>query len=189
MGGLHGDEHEATDPILWGFSEKISEKDLKGSLILHSLGRENRKYVSTLDDEYWNTETGQELLHIVEKHRPDIYLELHSYSDSSKLTGPDRIDRKGVPPLIELESGILAGSISPKLRRSKFRKEDFCFLLEIPRNKDHFEEIFEILKIIGQGTDRGDIIEDLKDKYPSQMEESKKYYELFYEENPFVPTY
>jgi len=46
--------------------------------------------------------------------------------------------------------------------------------LEIPRNKNHCKEIFEILKIIGQGTDRGDIIEDLKDKYPSQMEESKK---------------
>lgn len=79
-------------------------------------------------------------------------------------------------------------SIFSKLQRSKFRKESFCFLLEILRNKNHCKEIFEILKVIGQGMDRGNIIEDLKDKYPSQMEESKKYYELFLRRKP-IRTY
>ncbi|KXB06057.1 hypothetical protein AKJ51_04285 [candidate division MSBL1 archaeon SCGC-AAA382A20] len=189
VSGLHGKEHEVTDPILWEFSERVSKKNLKGSLVLHSLGREDREYVSTLDNEYWNTKTGKELLQIVEKYQPTIYLELHSYSDPSKLTNPDRIDKKGVPPLIELETGILAGSVSPRLRRDKFRKEDFCFLLEIPRDKGHCEEIYEILKIIGQGMDREDIVEDLKEKFPTQMKKSKKYYELFYEENLSVPAY
>ncbi|KXA90524.1 hypothetical protein AKJ62_00660 [candidate division MSBL1 archaeon SCGC-AAA259D14] len=180
VSGLHGSEHETTDPILEDYYDRMSEKAFKGTLHICRLGMENRKYVSTLDSDYWDTKTGKELLSIVEGLRPSIYTELHSYFDSSKLTDSERIERKGVPPLVELEPGILAGSVSPFLRKEAFQREDFCFLLEVPKNADSFDKVLEILEIIGFGANRKEIVEDLKKRYPSQMRRLKKYYELFY---------
>lgn len=183
VSGLHGKEHETTDVILKAYKESVSQENITGKVVLRSLERENREYISTLDEKYWDSESGKELLSIIENFQPSMYTELHSYSESSKLTDPKRIKRKGVPPLIELESGILAGSVAPYLRTSKFQKEDFCFLLEIPRKKEPTKTVLNILKIISRGKDREEIVEKLKKIYPKQIEQMKKYYELFYKNN------
>lgn len=180
ISGLHGREHNTTDPVLEEFASKISNKEIQGEIILHSLGKENRDYVSTLDKDYWDTRTGKELLSIIENHQPSVYLELHSFTNSSRLTDPKRIERKGVPPLVELDSGILAGSVAPYLRTNYFEKEDFCFLLEIPREGEFSNGLYDILEIIGFGKDRDEIIKNMESKYPKQMKKMKKYYELFY---------
>jgi len=180
ISGLHGKEHITTDPVLKEFENRVPEIDVNGKIILKSLGKEDREYVSTLDERYWDTETGKKLLSIIKKYNPSIYLELHSFTNSSSLTDPKRIDRKGVPPLVELEPEILAGSISPFLRINHFQKEDFCFLLEIPKKRGFSEELFKILEIISKGKNRDEIIYNLEIKYPKKMGKMKKYYQLFY---------
>lgn len=116
---------------------------------------------------------------MIDQYRPTIYLELHSYSNYSSLTDQDRIEKKGVPPLIDLGSGMLLGSVSPLLR-TKFRKEDLCLLLDIPKETEREEEILEIMEIIARGTNRKKIMTKLGTMYPSQIEQMKKYYIKFY---------
>lgn len=179
VSGLHGDEHKTTNPVLKKFSKHISEDETKGKIILSSLNDGKQEYISTLESEYYETEAGQKLLSLINSHDPSIYLELHSYSNYSDLTNENRMEKEGVPPLVDLGSGILAGSVSPFLRR-KFNENDFCFLLDIPKGKGINEELWKIMKIIAKGEDRGEIVQKLSTMYPEQMKQMVKHYLEFY---------
>lgn len=179
VSGLHGGEHKTTDPILRKFCKIISDFKIEGKTIFSSLGKINQEYVSTLKKDYFETEAGKKLISIIESHKPSIYLELHSYSNYSHLTDNNRMEKEGVPPLVDLGSGILAGSVSPHLRK-KFRKDDFCFLLDVPKEEGINEELLKIMKIIVSGNDRLEIFQNLSIEYPDQMEQMMKNYLEFY---------
>ncbi len=179
VSGLHGDEHETTDIVLERFSNYISGNEIKGKIVLFSLRDVSGEYVSTLEEEYYETEAGQKLLSVINTYQPPIYLELHSYSNYSNLTDENRMEKDGVPPLVDLGSGILAGSVSPFLRR-KFHKNDFCFLLDIPKEEEISEELMKIMEIIARGRGRKEIVDKIGTKYPQQMEKMVKHYLEFY---------
>ncbi len=179
VSGLHGNEYETTDIVLEKFSDHISESEIEGKIVLFSLRDASREYVSTLEREYYETEAGQKLLSVINSYRPPIYLELHSYSNYSKLTDENRMEKDGVPPLVDLGSGILVGSVSPFLRK-KFDENDFCFLLDIPKGEEISKETLEIMEIIAKSRDRGGIVEELSTRYPEQMKQMVKHYLEFY---------
>lgn len=182
VGGLHGKEHKTTDPILRKFAETFDGRgELRGKLAIYSFGEESRKYTSTLKDEFYRTEAGKELLSVIERHSPDIYLELHSYPSSnySSLISRDRPKEKGVPPLVDLGSGVLMHSISPILC-SKFEKDDFCLLIDVPKDHRPDGEFFQMLDAIARSEDRREAVEKLEELYPSEMREIRGNYLKFY---------
>lgn len=180
VSGLHGDEYKTTDPVLENFSDYIPKNEIEGKIVLFSLKDASQEYVSTLEKEYYETEAGRKLLSVINSYQPPIYLELHSYSNYSKLTDENRMEKDGVPPLVDLGSGILAGSVSPFLRR-KFHENDFCFLLDIPKGEEISEELLKIMGIIARGENREEIFEKLSTEYPEQMKQMVKHYLEFYE--------
>lgn len=169
IGGLHGEEYKVINPIIKKFAGHISKNKPKGRIILCSLSTKSLEYISTLDEAYYESKIGKKLLSLIDYYRPSIYLELHSYSDYSSLTDPDRIKKRGVPPLVDLGSGLLAGSISPFLR-TKFLRADFCFLLDIPKKIKYDTKVLEIMEMIARGATRKEIVEKLIVKYPKMME-------------------
>ncbi len=179
VGGLHGEEYKVTDRALENFSERFSFDEKEGKVVLCSLGGIEQEYVSTLKRDYFESEAGRKLLRLIYHYSPSIYLELHSYSNYSNLTDSKRIEKEGVPPLVDLESGILAGSISPFLR-TKFKRRDFCFLLDLPKDIQNYDELSDILSLIATGADREDIVTKLNKKYPEKTEEMIKNYIAFY---------
>ena len=124
VGGLHGNEGKTTAKIL---QELSGVKVEKGRVVLCNLSKKS-KYVSTLNPVYYDTGEGKGLLSVIRRFKPEIYIELHSYisRNCEKLTDPVRRLKAGVPPFIELENGILLGSVSPNLRTQEFARNDFC---------------------------------------------------------------
>lgn len=170
VGGLHGKEGQYTEKILLQLS--ASELAVKpGRLILCSLTASG-EYISTLEKAYYQSETGVKLLEIIRKYKPGIYVELHSYSPESyrRLTDPERKQKAGVPPLIELEQKLLIGSVSPLIRTSEFKITDLCLTLEIP-NSNSPEAInlaVSLLEMIAK-QDKMEILASLKKRYPEQF--------------------
>jgi len=70
------------------------------------------KYISTLNPLYYQSEAGKAVLYLIDHYKPDMYIELHCYKRENfdSLTDLDRKKKIGVPPLIELEEGVLIGS-------------------------------------------------------------------------------
>jgi hypothetical protein len=176
VGGLHGSEGVKTEPIL----KEVSRNVEKGSLILCNLSRRVR-YISTINKAYYSTTIGIRLLNLIRRYRPEIYIELHSYSKKAypKLTDPFRKEKKGVPPLIELEDGILLGSVSPHIRASEFRKNDLCITLDLPFELKNTIKILQILNTSIASQDRLELLEKLREKYPLQvLLAERRYYEF-----------
>jgi hypothetical protein len=175
IGGVHGKEGLTTRKALKHLSGS-SVKD--GKLIIHNFGES--PYISTLEKRYYASTVGSKVLSLIKDHNPDIYLELHSYKPENyyKLTAEDRREKTGVPPLIELEEGILMGSVSPLIRITFFHKCDFPFVLEIPSNpsKKSFKVYLNILNLVAGSRDRNEILEKLGSKYPSAVKKARKYF-------------
>ncbi|WP_040682821.1 MULTISPECIES: DUF2119 domain-containing protein [Methanothermococcus] len=169
IGGLHGDEGNYTELIL---EDLTKEKNYKGKVIIIPKLTENSKYVSTLHKEYYKTGEGKYLIDIIDKYKPNFYFELHSYSDKSysKLTDPNRADKIGIPPFIDIGDRVLIASISPVLR-NKFTQDDFCMTIEIPKWKVDQSKgrVLEILKMGLDSESRREMIERLEEKYPEQV--------------------
>lgn len=146
VAGLHGDEWKDTTEILMGI--KPPEK---GTLALIPLVKRG-KYISTLDPDYYPPGMGKGILEAVESLKPQIYIELHSYSGENfeKLSGRDRMDRIGVPAYSVLKEGVLLGSVSPWIRKKYFPKEALCLSFEIQkenfRSGEFVAGILEVLK-------------------------------------------
>ncbi len=175
VGGLHGSEGYITEPILIDVSKEVR----RGSLILCNLTKKS-VYVSTLNLGYYQTKIGKTLLLLIRIFKPEIYIELHSYRRKlySKLTDPNRKLKMGVPPLIDLDDGILIGSVSPHIRTTEFKKYDLCLTIEIPSDLTYKYKVINILNMAILSRDKIEFYEKLREKYPVRVRIAEK---TFYE--------
>lgn len=196
VGGVHGKEGLSTIHAL----KKIQSRDVpEGKLIIYNC--DTSKYISTLDKKYYQTPIGKEIIHLIRYYKPEVYVEPHCYHEESyrSLTDLQRKEKIGVPPLIELEKGVLIGSVSPFIRTSLFKREDVCLTLEMPciNNPDHsfdqelnlkkklaFDLYVDILKKIALAQDRKDLENKMSEKYPLQVKRARKYAREFFGEYP-----
>ena len=178
VGGIHGREGLITEPIL----REIPTANITGTLIICNI-TDDSPYISTLDAQYYQSAIGAELIGLIRKYHPSIYIELHSYKDENlpALTDMTRKKKAGVPPLTELEHGVLMGSVSPLIRTSEFSLADFCFILEIPKSQPSsaIEVVHWIIRQVADAASRTEIMDNMKKRYPKQVQRAKKLYEEY----------
>jgi hypothetical protein len=185
IGGVHGKEGHTTIKAL----KSLSEDDVKdGCLVIYNC--DESKYISTLNPLYYKSTTGKEVLYLINHYKPDMYIELHCYKKENyyDLTDYSRKSKIGVPPLIELDKGVLIGSVSPNIRTKIFTKEDICITLEIPCSpSDESLEVYnEFLRVLAGAKSRTDLEDKARKIYPEQVETSQKYaWEIFGDYPPF----
>lgn len=183
IGGVHGKEGRSTGQAL----EQVSDQDVEeGRLVIYNC--DDTPYLSTLKREYYQTRIGKEILYLIDYYQPQVYIELHCYKKESynRLTSPHRRKYQGVPPLIELEKGVLIGSVSPYIRTSLFKRDDICMTLEMPcdAGPESLKVYVNVLKIIASSTSRKDLEERMVEVYPRQVETAKKYAQEFFGDYP-----
>jgi hypothetical protein len=185
IGGVHGKEGLSTIKALsW-----ISDDDVQtGQLVIYNC--DESKYISTLNPLYYQSEVGKEILDLIHHYHPDMYIETHCYKNESygRLIDPDRMSKRGVPPLIELEEKVLIGSVSPQIRTRVFNKKNVCITLEMPCNPspESLRVYVNFLKIVAAARDRSDLENRLTDIYPQQVETARRYArEIFGDYPPF----
>jgi hypothetical protein len=131
---------------------------------------------------------GIKILNLIKNHKPEIYVELHCYKPDSylKLIDIERQKRIGVPPLIELDHGVLISSVAPYLRTKFFKREDVCITLEMPcRPTETSINIYlEVMKAIAGSSNRVELEDKLKIKYPLQVIRAQRYAAEFFGEYP-----
>jgi len=183
VAGIHGNEDIITEPIIKEFASNIEIRI--GRLIVYGLSGGD-PYISTLEKKYYESKSGTELLELIRKYSPHVYLELHSYTleNHSKLTDPERKKRIGVPPFNELEENVLIGSVSPHIRISQFDLQDFCITLEIPTtySEKALYIVLDIMRTIALSCSRDEIIQKLRKIYPEQIQEAERKFHEFLKE-------
>jgi hypothetical protein len=178
VAGLHGDEWKDTTGIL-----KNIKAPKTGTLALIPLVS-NGKYVSTLEADYY-PETGIKIIKAIEMLKPEIYVELHSYSRENleKLAGNDRLERIGVPAFSVLKEGVLLGSVSPWIRKKYFPKEALCLSFEIQKRNIKSRKFTALmLDVLKETLSRDEFIEYLKKEFPVQAKKAIDDYRRFYGE-------
>ena len=183
IGGVHGKEGQSTIKAL----KQLTDDDVgKGMLLIYNC--DDTEYMSTLKHEYFETEIGKEILYLINYYQPQTYVEAHCYKKENyfKLTNPNRRSEQGVPPLIELEEGVLIGSVSPYIRTTLFKRNDICMTLEMPcKSANESLKIYlEILKVIASSNTREDLEEKMKKIYPKQVDTAKRYVKEFFGDYP-----
>jgi len=183
IGGVHGREGLTTLQAL----QKIEDDDVtEGKLVIHNC--DVSPYLSTLDPLYYQSEVGKEVLYLINHYQPVVYVEAHCYNKKSysKLVSPQRRTKAGVPPLIELEKGVLIGSASPFIRTSLFERKDVCITLEMPcdPSQDSLDVYVNVLRIIAASGSRDELEKKMKKIYPSQVETARKYAKEFFGNYP-----
>ncbi len=200
LGGVHGREGETTID----FFKSLSYSDFSiGKTFIYNF--DNTKYISTIKEEYYESKIGKKIINLINKHKPDFYIELHCYNikNHEKLISPNRRKSQGVPPLIDLENNVLISSVSPLIRKKYFKMETVCKTLEIPCfNKKFYNESYkkqyngneivylnnldkksklsvntylDIIKILAKVKNREEFQEIMINKYPKQVELAVKY--------------
>lgn len=183
VGGVHGKEGLTTITPL-----KCLNKDdlVDGNLILYNY--DESRYISTLDPLYYSSPMGEKILKLIKTYEPEIYVELHCYKPESyyRLVDRDRKKRAGVPPLIEMEKGVLMSSVAPYLRTNFFERNDICITLEMPCNpsREVCKVYLELMKAIAGSRNRKELEDKLKIKYPSQVLRAQRYAAEFFGEYP-----
>lgn len=190
IGGVHGKEGLSTIKPL----KQIQISDIEtGKLIIYNCNES--KYISTLNKNYYTTQSGKDILQLIQHYQPDFYLEAHCYNPENfdSLTELHRKEKVGVPPLIELEDQILIGSVSPHIRTNLFKRNDVCLTLEMPcihqisnitHNSNPSETFASILKIIAAANNRADLEKKLKNKYSKQVKMAIDYAQEFFGNYP-----
>jgi len=178
VAGLHGDEWKDTTGLL-----KRIKPPKTGTLALIPLV-DCGKYISTLNPDYYPG-VGKKIVRAIEELKPEIYVELHSYSSKNleKLAGKNRLELIGVPAYSVLKEGVLLGSVSPWIRRKYFPKESLCLSFELRKGSMESRKfaacMLEILKEI-QSLD--EFIEYMKKEFPAQAKKAMEDYQRFYGE-------
>jgi hypothetical protein len=183
IGGVHGKEGLTTINII----KKLKDDDVDdGTLLLYNCPLS--RYISTLDPDYYNTIMGKRILKLIKTYKPTIYVELHCYKPESyhKLVDCNRKELSGVPPLIELEEGVLISSVAPYLRTEVFKRDDLCITLEMPcKPSDKAANIyFEVMKSVAGSNNRKEFEDQLRIKYPKQVKTARRYAAEFFGEYP-----
>ncbi len=176
VAGLHGEEWKDTTDIL----ENI-EVPKQGTLaVIPLVSRGN--YVSTLNKNYF-TDIGKPIIEAVEELKPEIYIEIHSYSAENleKLTDASRLDRIGVPAFSRLDHDVLLGSVAPYIRRKYFPQEALCLTFEIQKgnalSKEYARKIINRMK---EFTSRDEFLNCMLERYPKQARKAIEDYKKFY---------
>lgn len=176
VAGLHGEEWKDTSDIL----ENI-EAPQKGTLAVIPLVN-NGSYISTLDDRYFS-EIGIPIIEAVEELKPEVYIEIHSYSAENleALTGVNRLKSIGVPAFSRLDHDVLLGSVAPYIRRKYFPQDALCLTFEIqkenPSSKEYATKIINRMK---EFTTRDEFLSCMLEKYPKQAKKAIDDYKKFY---------
>ena len=183
IGGVHGREGLSTIKAL----QEIQDHDVdEGKLVIHNC--DVSLYRSTLDPLYYESKVGKEVLYLINYYKPQMYVEAHCYKKESynKLTSPVRWIQEGVPPLIELDKGVLIGSASPNIRTTLFTRNDVCITLEMPCNPsyDSLDVYGNILRILAGSNSRDEVEKKMKTIYPSQVETARRYAREFFGDYP-----
>ncbi|EKQ52535.1 MAG: hypothetical protein B655_1818 [Methanobacterium sp. Maddingley MBC34] len=183
IGGVHGREGLSTIKSL----QEIRDEDVnEGKLVIHNC--DVSLYRSTLDPLYYESKVGKEVLYLINYYKPQMYVEAHCYKEESynKLTSPVRWIKEGVPPLIELDKGVLIGSASPNIRTTLFTRNDVCITLEMPCNPspDSLDVYSNVLRIFARSNSRDEVERRMKKIYPSQVETARKYALEFFGDYP-----
>lgn len=176
VAGLHGDEWKETSDIL-----EDMQAPKEGSLALIPFVHAH-PYISTLDDSYF-TGPGLPIIRAIEELKPDIYLELHSYSAKNllALTGPDRLEHAGVPAFSRLDHDVLLGSVGPLIRRKYFPARALCLTFEIQKaNEASKRHARELVNFVGGCTGRDEFISFMFRRYPLQAGNVIRDYRNFY---------
>ncbi|MCD4846441.1 MAG: DUF2119 domain-containing protein [Methanosarcinales archaeon] len=177
VAGLHGDEWRSTSKRLKGLTTPTL-----GTLLV-MLKVSDREYMSTLDKDYY-IKYAPLLLDAIRTYRPQIYLELHSYSSRNfaVLTDKGRLEQEGIPAYIEIESGILMGSVSPHIRVDYFSPYDLCISFEMPKHpsEESLRVIDRLVGVVKECESRSDFVEYMKKHYPRQTSAAIKNYLRFY---------
>lgn len=187
IGGVHGNEGEKTIEVIK--SLKVDDFSIGKSFIYNF---DKSEYISTLNKKYYRTPKGIEILNLIKKHDPDFYIELHSYNPEhyERLTSEERIKKKGVPPLIDLNNKILIGSASPLIRKKLFKKNSVCITLEIPSKNgekiqiDKINEILKVLKLFTKAENRLELEREIDKYYPNKKEIAEKYAKIIFGNYP-----
>nr|WP_292390048.1 DUF2119 domain-containing protein [Methanosarcina sp. UBA5] len=178
VAGLHGDEWKDTTELL-----KRIKPPKTGTLALIPLV-DNGKYISTLNPDYY-LGTGKNIIKAIEELKPEIYVELHSYSSKNleKLAGKNRLELIGVPAYSVLKEGVLLGSVSPWVRRKYFPKEFLCLSFELrKRSAESREFTARMLEVLKEIQSRDEFIEYMKKEFPAQAKKAIEDYRQFYGE-------
>ncbi|MEN6574418.1 DUF2119 domain-containing protein [Methanobacterium aggregans] len=183
IGGVHGKEGITTIKAL---SQLDEDSVSNGKLGIYNF--DETPYLSTLHKDYYNSDMGKNVLSLIKEHKPVVYLEAHCYKEKSyeKLVDEDRKSRVGVPPLIELEEGVLIGSVAPFLRLNCFKRQDICITLEIPcyPSKKALGVYVNILKAVASSKTREDLEATIGTRYPQQVETARRYAIEFFGDYP-----
>ena len=183
IGGVHGKEGLTTIDLV----KHLDNNDVQdGKLLIYNCPES--KYLSTLDQQYYQSPMGEKILNLIKTYRPEIYVELHCYKPSSylKLIDLDRKKRAGVPPLIELEHGVLISSVAPYLRTKFFKRHDVCITLEMPcMPTEKSRQIYlGVMKAIAGSKNRSELEDKLRINYPEQVKTAQRYAAEFFGEYP-----
>lgn len=176
VGGLHGREWRDTSSVLLNLKRPFS-----GTLAVMPVVNRG-KYISTLDSDYYHG-VGEAIVDVVDKYKPDIYVELHSYSKGNfcKLVSKERVNNVGVPGFSFLEKGVLMGSVSPHIRREYFPVEALCLTFEIEKgNADSREFASGMLDVVKDCDSRDEFIEYMMVQYPEVAKKAIEDYKKFY---------
>ncbi len=189
IGGIHGNEGKTILKLL----KKLKSSDFsKGQIYIYNFDK--TPYISTLKEEFYQSNQGKKIISLIQKHKPDFYTELHSYhlKNHDNLLDKKRLESYGVPPLIDCGNHVLVSSVSPIIRQKYFTRNTICKTLEIPAFGEYdFDEYiikkygfdlnltlnryFDFLDLICSSKDRKDFENRILVKYPNQVERAMEY--------------
>lgn len=181
VGGLHGREGKIVGPKLERFA--LDGRPRSGVLIVvPSLCRKS-KYVSTLSERYFETEEGQRLLNLLERCKPDVYVEVHCYAKKAykALTSPNRMIKRRVPELVELENGLLVGPPTPHLLIKNFFR--LGMIVEIPCSEhSHHDALLTLLRAVRDQETIEKLLDKLATLYSGHFHRAIELYESYKKE-------
>jgi len=192
IGEMHRREGEAT----WTILKELKPKPLKGSVIIvPTVDLERKVDISVINPKYLETQAYKTYCEILEHYKPNIVVELHAFNSKfyRNLTDPNRLEKKGVPPLIpyidepSIEDQVLHGG-PPPYAKNKFKEHGSYVTLEISRNytEKAKKTLLNILDIIVKSNSPREIIHKLTEKYPKSMKKARKL--LYQYLNTIPPT-